>query len=236
MEKKGTIIAFEGLDNSFKETNCTTFALRLSEEKWDYMTYYESFPRYNSEWSFAIKKWLNGSIDREYLKSHPKLLCSFYASDRMAYWHEPYMEQDHNYYKYIDNYINDKCYFVFDRYDSSKIYNTLSGGMPTLEDFTFDRDFAGNPVPDITVVMRMGDFSVLEDLIKEKENKDLNETDIEFLKNTWDKLEYAINNELFQKAGSKLVVVNCLNDNGSIKGKKEIADFIWEEVTKLLEY
>ena len=63
---KGLIIAFEGLDCSFKETNCINFFRRIQDEfsESSKNIFYESFPRYGNWSTKAVEKWLNGSIDR----------------------------------------------------------------------------------------------------------------------------------------------------------------------------
>ena len=61
MIEKGKIIAFEGLDCSFKETNYKKFTENLKKnyelkEGEDLVT--ESFPRYDNDITIPLKKWL----------------------------------------------------------------------------------------------------------------------------------------------------------------------------------
>ena len=67
MRKNGIIIAFEGLDCSFKETNYNEFVQRMKAVYGSDNILTESFPRYDNESSIALKKWLNGIFDRVHL-------------------------------------------------------------------------------------------------------------------------------------------------------------------------
>ena len=152
------IIAFEGLDCSFKETNYKAFSERFKKFFTDAQMYYppecpkelkliyqrcnpiicESFPRYNTEFSLFVNQWLQGNYDREMLKEHPDIINTFYALDRFDFWHHftstPF--GDDIKIRNIDFYQKGGAVFIFDRYTGSNaIYNPVSGdriGVPDL--------------------------------------------------------------------------------------------------------
>jgi len=235
--KKNTIIAFEGLDCSFKETNYKTFLRHLKDMrlKPGFNIYSESFPRYGNWACKHVEKWLDGTFDRSMLKAHPKAVDSLYSLDRFAYWYEANGE-GHRRIERLDD-TSAFNYFVFDRYNlSNTIYNPIHPGEVHIEDFTFDRDIYGIPNPDVIVWMRMRDFDVLPDLLYKKENKDQNELDIEFLRGVWERSEEIIHSAIFKHLGINLVVVDCLNEDGTIKTREELSNFIWKSVCASIKY
>ena len=103
----GKIIAFEGLDNCFKETNARAFAEKLAATFPFGRIEYESFPRYN-DWSSALlKKWLNGDFDRDLLKQCPEVIKSFFTIDRVAYWNSKVFSSE---FGYITNMLLTRVY------------------------------------------------------------------------------------------------------------------------------
>ena len=226
---KGMIIAFEGVDCSFKETNYKEFCNRLIKEKDSSINIFqESFPRYNMKSSFFIKEWLNGIYDRSMLKENPSIINTFYCLDRFDYW-------------YGSNRINlleqgNNC-FIFDRYTySSAFHNSTSGpGMyPSYDDFNFEYENFKIPKPHITVLMRMKDFSVLEESIRAKKEKDCNENDISFIRNSWEKLEQIVANtyNYSLNTGTEFVVIDCIDNEGNIKSKEQLAKDVWNGIGK----
>ena len=130
MSKNYNIIAFEGLDCSFKETNCKAFvnyAKYAVEVGTTIVT--ESFPRYENESSIFVRKWLDGkSFDRDFLKKHSMAVDSFYSIDRFSYWYD---RTDHNGYSIMDimkQNTNTFYTFIFDRYPET---NEANGGWVT---------------------------------------------------------------------------------------------------------
>ena len=64
----GRIIAFEGLDNSFKETNYHAFVARLRYSA-DVEILTESFPRYGTQSAIMLEKWLDDLSERKEVKA-----------------------------------------------------------------------------------------------------------------------------------------------------------------------
>lgn len=160
----GKIIAFEGLDCSFKETNHRTFLYRFRQFFSD-ITFAdispsickelgkvvpimsESFPRYASGSAFYLKRWLQGEYNREFLKDHPDIVNSFYALDRFDFWYvlknDIYVntgaEVAHSdtYFNNMDLKKHGAC-FIFDRYSTTNaIYNPV-GNEINENDFLHD--------------------------------------------------------------------------------------------------
>ena len=170
------------------------------------------------------------SFDRDFLKKHSMAVDSFYSIDRFSYWYD---RTDHNGYSIMDimkQNPNTFYTFIFDRYNiSNAIFNPIYTGVD-IRDLTFDRDVYGIPLPDTVVWMRMRSFDVLKSLIAEKSNKDANEMDIDFLYKIWSRSEDMIKSDIFDQLGIRLVVVDCLNDDLTIKTKDEIFNFITNNV------
>ena len=244
---KGKIIAFEGLDNSFKETNYNAFVSRLREdfelksslskievkgmisssiEIPNIIT--ESFPRYGNQSALMVEKWLDGSLDRNHMKKNAFATCSLYAMDRLSFWYESVHGLPRNITRLRDS------VFVFDRYSSSNaIYNPMGfDDNASISDLLLDSTVFGNPSPNIVVWMRMKNFDTLASLIAKKQNKDANELDLSFIFSAWKRSEKAIADGIFDKAGIKLIVIECLDDNLNIRSREELSNEIYEKITQ----
>lgn len=230
---KGKIVAFEGLDCSFKETNYKNFIKRLKKEKgmecgYDKDIITESFPRYDNEISIPLNKWLTGQLNRSVLKYMPSAVNALYSIDRMDFW----LNVNHNNLEHRQDYL-----FVFDRYIlSSPIYNPISMEKTTATDVLVDPLQFCIPLPNIVVWMRMKDFDVIKSIIQDKKNKDENEKDIEFLKKAWERSEeFLFKSNICEAIGIDLIVVDCLDENNNIRSEEELADEIWDRVLPILE-
>lgn len=237
MNKKGIIIAFEGLDCSFKETNYNEFVSRMKSEYGEEKIFTESFPRYDNESTINVKKWLQGKFDRNHLMKYPSGVNSLYSIDRLSYW----FEEDDNGKRMIENlWDSPDNFFCFDRYNfSNSIYNpkNIKYGKKTscLDDFTFDSRIFGIPNPSIVVWMRMKNFDVLADLLSKKESKDKNETNLDFIHDVWTRMEYVIKWDYCKELGLESVVAECLDENDNIRSREDIANDIWIQTSKIIK-
>lgn len=239
-KNSSVIIAFEGLDCSFKETNYNKFLTHLTDMRGvngldSYFSVHNaSFPRYD-EWGCSfVKAWLDGTFDRDMLKANPEIVDTFYALDRFQYWYA--RNEDGT--RRIDLLNNsDKFrYFIFDRYNiSNAIYNPIYPGVD-VRDFNFDYKNFKIPRPDIVVWLRMHSFDKLCELIAAKKEKDANELDIEFIKKAWERSEEIIKSDVFEQLGIKLIVIECLDENGNPRSKPELDWNIWSAVTSSIKY
>lgn len=232
---KGSIIAFEGLDCSFKETNYKRFYNRIKNEFNDELIIKtESFPRYGEKSTYALENWLNGKYDKTYLLEYPLARSSFYSIDRFDYWFLKNEDGIRN----IDLYRDRSACFIFDRYNfSNSLYNPKSKvipNVPSLDDFRFDLKTFGIPNPTIVVWMRMKNFDVLVNEISKKENKDLIELDINFLREVWERSEVMLALKYGEELGVKVVIVECLDENDNIKSKEVLEEEVWKGVMTAL--
>lgn len=245
-KNNSVIIAFEGLDCSFKETNYNRFLAHLhnfrttcdnelGDDIYNYVSIYnESFPRYGHNGCCFVEGWLDDTFDRDMLKANPEIIDSFYALDRFWYWYA----RNGNGTRMIDLINNtDKFrYFVFDRYNiSNAIYNPVYPGVD-IRDFNFDYKNFKIPKPDIVVWMRMHSFDKLCELIASKKEKDANEFDIEFIRKAWERSEEIIKSDVFDILGIKLIIIECLDENGNARSKSELDWNVWSAVTSCIEY
>ena len=238
---EGKIIAFEGLDNCFKETNFNTFVKHLRKEFPSAEIITESFPRYGNQSCLGVEKWLDGSLDRTHLKNHPEAINSLYAMDRLCYWFESVHGTKRNIDKLYDSDESKPVCFIFDRYTvSNAIYNPMVSDTTTIDDLQFDNNAFGIPQPDIVVWLRMGSFNTFKKLLAEKQNKDANEIDIDFLYKVWKRSEDLINTDAFKKLGIELIVVDVLscvctcNCKPMFKTKIELGKEIWKRIENVL--
>lgn len=231
MPKYNSIIAFEGLDCSFKETNYKSFLYKLRDMRGPYFKIHkESFPRYNNSSAIGIKKWLNGDFDRDVLMNLPEARKMLYSLDRFSYWYDSADTTDGTRRIELLNDTNNFHYFVFDRYSlSNTIYNPNDKNDLSIDDFLFDKDKFAIPNPNVIVWMRMKNFDVLKNLILKKNNKDENETDLEYLEEVWNRSEKMISND-FRSLSIKLLVVECLDKDNNIRSREELNAEIWERI------
>lgn len=236
---RNQIIVFDGLDCSFKETNFKEYSkfLRLTFYDESYKIFTESFPRYGNKNCVGVEKWLDGGLDRSHLSKYPYATSSLYAIDRLTYWYESVhgMERHINELD-LNGLLKTNSCFIFDRYSTSNaIYSTLNGQFVTEKDLLFEKEYFGIPLPTIVVWMRMRDFEVLDQMIKQKSEKDENEMDTSFIRKVWERSEDAITSGVYEKAGIDLLVIECLNDDGSIKSKRQLANEIKTELAKIID-
>lgn len=119
---RGQIIAFEGLDCSFKETNFKQFIdyLKLEYPKEsERCLVTASFPRYGFGACFMVEQFLNNRIDSTRFRANfSDTVCSFYSIDRLDFWNHFYNFNGINL-TYLDIARLPQSCFVFDRYSLS---------------------------------------------------------------------------------------------------------------------
>lgn len=224
------IIAFEGMDNCFKETNAKIFAKCLSNEYPFGHVNFQSFPRYNEYSSLMIKKYLNGEFNRSLLKHDPEVIKSFFMNDRLAYWNE------FNKYTKMTNketYLNKSTYscFVFDRYNiSNVVYNNE---IITIDNFKEEEPY-GIPSADIVVWLMYKDFDLYIDELQKKKNKDMNENDKELLYHIWNMMRRKDIRKTMEEANITPIFIYCDDSEGNIKPKEKIASEIWRKTIAAL--
>lgn len=203
--KKNLIIAFEGLDCSFKETlfnvvkdNFDEIIDNLGiETKNKINLYTESFPRYHDSASSMIKNLLDGQYkgvnpyNMSFSNSHnrpnlSKIARNCFMADFFDYWYnnkKGFMNIEH----YEIDWYDLNNIFLFDRYIfSNAIYNPIEQSY--CDDNAVDMLTEANigiPAPDFVIWCNHSKFETLADLVAKKKNKDANEMNLDYLKEVW---------------------------------------------------
>lgn len=237
----GQIIAFEGLDCSFKETNFKLFLEYLrknypKECKRGLIT--ASFPRYGLSACYMVEQYLENKMNSTRLRTcYSDAVCSLYSIDRLHFWNANHIIGDIS--VGITNYdfsrLPQSC-FVFDRYSlSNAIYNPDNGEFVTEQDILKEKERFGNPLPTILVWMRMQDRSTYMKLLENKSGKDFNESDTDFMATVWDRTERLINSDILKKCGIIPVIIECIDEDGCIRTREDIFSDVLEGINKALD-
>ena len=224
------IIAFEGMDNCFKETNAKAFVKHLSYEYPFGLINFQSLPRYDEDSSLMIKKYLNGEFNREVLQHDPEVIKSFFMNDRLAYW------KDYNEYSRksnLETYLDKSSFscFVFDRYNVSNVfYNNKTIRISSFEE---EKQY-GIPNPDIVVCLMYKDVNLYINELQKKKDRDMKEKDKDMLYHIWKLMKDINTQKAMRGADLRPVFVYCDDKEGNIKSKEKIESEIWKRVTAIL--
>lgn len=239
MFPRGQIIAFEGLDCSFKETNFNRYIEYLRNKYYNECKnglIAESFPRYGHNSCYMIDQFLYNKMDSCKLRAnYSDAICSLYSIDRLHFWNEfhPYTKIQLT---YMDISKLPYSCFVFDRYSlSNAIYNPDNGEYVTKQDIIKEKERFGNPLPTILVFLHMNDRRTYLDILSKKSDKDFNESNINFMATVWDRTEALINSGILQECGISLLVIECLDDKHKIRSREEIFDNILHEINNAID-
>lgn len=226
---KGQIIAFEGLDSSFKETNYKRFIDYLKstfpkESERGLLT--ASFPRYGSQSCTMVERFLKNIIDSSRIREggYSDAICSLYSIDRLDYWNTlfkiPYNNIQLTNLDLLD--LPTSC-FIFDRYNfSNAIYNPENGKEITKRDILKEKEKFGNPLPTILVWFRMNDRDTYLDILNEKSDKDFNESNKQFMADVWDRTDKFFKSNILESCGITSVIVDCLDAKQNIRTRDDI--------------
>lgn len=218
------IIVIEGTDGSGKQTQTKLLVEYLKAQGFDVKT--QSFPNYESDSSFFVKKYLNGDFGGLNALS-PFASSTFFALDRLIT-----MES----YK---SYLSNGGVLVLDRYVSSNILH--QGGKildkaerenfcKKLEDFEY-KDL-NLPKEDLTIFLDL-DPKISDKLREERgilksgTKKDIHESDREYLHRCY---EFGI----IQAKNNNWEIIKCFDENG-ILSINDIHQKIVQKVNSLLK-
>lgn len=169
------IIVFEGLDCSFKETNSKRLKEKLKEK--GFSVYLHSFPSYNRESSYFVRKYLSGAYGNP-TKLDPVLSSFFYALDR--------------YDTFEQEVSRDVDYIIFDRYAGSNlIYQGAKfGTRAELSQFItymhlIEYNVFKMPEANLTLFMDVP-YKISRKLMEEKPNRDAHESNEEYQKRVYE--------------------------------------------------
>lgn len=186
---KGKIIVIDGMDGTGKNTQAKL--LFENFKKYTDKVCLFSFPNYDSDSSYFVKKLLNGEFNDI---KNPFISSLFYSLDRgISYIREL---KD----KYEDGYI-----IIMDRYTISNTLYEIQN-FETKEDKLLYIDFMGIvenealklPVPDLTIIF-YADPEVSDKLLNKRYNNDDNKRDqnenIEFQRLIYDNIKFIDHNK-----------------------------------------
>lgn len=224
---KGKIIVIDGMDGTGKETQSKLLYdyLKVKYDK----VYMSSFPNYESDSSFFVKKFLNGEYKNI---SNPYLISLFYSIDRgITYITELKEKYDQGYIIILDRYyISNVIYQLhnFDSYMDKMLYIQFLG-IVEVEGLKL-------PIPDITILL-YSHPSVSNELLNKRYDNDNTKRDIfenvNMQSNVYNNIEFiAKYNELdiLEKTIGKISTIPIHDIEGKIYTREQINANIIEEV------
>lgn len=221
----GKLIIIEGTDGSGKETQTNKLFERLSkEEKVKKIT----FPNYESDSSALVKMYLMGEFGENVNDVNAYAASSFFSVDRYASYKKEWGKYYH------DNYV-----IISDRYTSANMVHQTSKikdekekekFLAWLEDFEYEK--LAIPRPNLVIFLNVEidyTFNLMknrENKITGKENKDIHESDKNYLRASYE-------NALNIAKNKNWIIIDCI-ENGKMKTIEEINDIIYNKVKEIL--
>ena len=237
---RGQIIAFEGLDHSFKETNFKQLVEYLRSnfsKECERGLITASFPRYGLSACYMVEQFLENRINSiRFRACYSDAVCSFYSMDRLHFWNQFHMF-DNIKLTYMDLIRLPFSCFIFDRYSlSNAIYNPDNGEYITKKDILKEKEKFGNPLPTILVWFRMRDRKTYLNILSDKSGKDFNESDVSFMASVWDRTESLINSNILQECGISTVIIECLDKDGHIRTREDIFNDVLNGINEAINF
>ena len=226
MNKKGILIAIEGVDASGKQTHSERLYDKLKND--GIAVRKISFPMYESESSSLVKMYLSGRFGENAGDVSAYAASTFFAADRFATYHTDWGKD-----------YEDGTVIVADRYVSSNMIHQASklpdGEKDKYLDWVNDFEYGIYALskPDINIFLDMPpEFGAR--LMRERDNKftqnsekDIHERDLGYLQKSYENACY-----IAQKYG--WTVISCVRD-GEIRSIEDINDELYEIVKKGLK-
>lgn len=216
----GKIIVVESnTDGAGKQTQ-TEEIYKYLKEKGEKVVKF-SFPNYNSDSSYFVKKYLNGEFGDDAKNINPYIASTFFAVDRYL-----------TYIKEIKKYYDEDYYILMDRYVTSNIIYQAAKmeNKNKIDEFiNWNKELEYNkynlPKPDYVIFLYM-DLKESEKLRKNRkaklEGKDIHEQNNEYLKKVSD-------NSLYICETEKWIKIECVK-NGRLKEILEIKEEILKKI------
>ena len=216
----GKIIVVESnTDGAGKQTQ-TEEIYKYLKEKGEKVVKF-SFPNYNSDSSYFVKKYLNGEFGDDAKNINPYIASTFFAVDRYL-----------TYIKEIKKYYDEDYYILMDRYVTSNIIYQAAKmeNKNKIDEFiNWNKELEYNkynlPKPDYVIFLYM-DLKESEKLRKNRkaklEGKDIHEQNNEYLKKVSDNSLYICETEKWTK-------IECVK-NGRLKDILEIKEEILKKI------
>ena len=216
----GKIIVVESnTDGAGKQTQ-TEEIYKYLKEKGEKVVKF-SFPNYNSDSSYFVKKYLNGEFGDDAKNINPYIASTFFAVDRYL-----------TYIKEIKKYYDEDYYILMDRYVTSNIIYQAAKmeNKNKIDEFiNWNKELEYNkynlPKPNYVIFLYM-DLKESEKLRKNRkaklEGKDIHEQNDEYLKKVSDNSLYICETEKWTK-------IECVK-NGRLKDILEIKEEILKKI------
>lgn len=216
----GKIIVVESnTDGAGKQTQTEEIYKYLREKGKKVVKF--SFPNYNSDSSYFVKKYLNGEFGDDAKNINAYIASTFFAIDRYL-----------TYIKEIKKYYDEDYYILMDRYVTSNIiYQAakMENKMQIDEFINWNKELEYNkynlPKPDYVIFLYM-DLKESEKLRKNRkaklEGKDIHEQNDEYLKKVSD-------NSLYICETEKWIKIECVK-KGRLKEILEIKEEILKKI------
>lgn len=216
----GKIIVVESnTDGAGKQTQTEEIYKYLREKGKKVVKF--SFPNYNSDSSYFVKKYLNGEFGDDAKNINAYIASTFFAVDRYL-----------TYIKEIKKYYDEDYYILMDRYVTSNIiYQAakMENKNKIYEFINWNKELEYNkynlPKPDYVIFLYM-DLKESEKLRKNRkaklEGKDIHEQNNEYLKKVSD-------NSLYICETEKWIKIECVK-NGRLKDILEIKEEILKKI------
>lgn len=181
---RAKFIVFEGIDGSGKGTQVELVAERLRSEGKTVAVL--DFPRYKHQSGFMVSKYLNGEYGT-LSEVGPELASMFYATDRFDAKKEILAALMENDYVLANRYVSSNMIFQASKLDS---YPKIDAFL----DWVYDLEFRifGIPRPDVVVFLKISVETSARliaakeqrEYIKDGSNKDIHESNLNYLRKT----------------------------------------------------
>lgn len=221
------LIAFEGLDCSFKETNSVTLLRYL--ESLGHEAYLYAFPRYGEKSVYFVDQFLKGGYNlQNNTDLNPYSISLFYALDRFDKWEKeikPIYESRNDAIIILDRWTMSNMFF-----QSARSTSLNPGNLdPVSFVHVIENSVLKLPVEDLTIFMDVPyDLSreILANRHKETKTTDTNESNNEFMKAVYDNSPKVIDYINEQAWGANIHTVDCAmrtdDEEVVLKSKREI--------------
>lgn len=222
MNKKGILIAIEGVDGCGKATQTDKVFTRLTDEGFN--TIKLDYPRYNNASSTFVKMYLSGDFGEKAKEVSPYVASTFYALDRYVSYKQEY-----------ENFYKDGGIVVCDRYATANMVHQAGKISDASErekflDWLWDYEFNlyKIPVPDLVFFLDVPVEYTMK-LMKDRDNKftgqekkDIHEGDKSHLMDSYKNACSLVDKYSWER-------INCVKDD-----KMRTIEDIHEEIYKIV--
>jgi dTMP kinase len=217
---RGKLIVIEGLDGSGKATQADILSQKFASENVDFL--HVSFPDYDEPSSVLVKMYLDSYFGSKPEDVNAFAASSFYAVDRFASFVRRW-KKDYEQGRVIlaDRYTTSNAI-----YQLSKLPKVCWGDyLNWLCDYEYDKLLL--PRPDLTIYLdvplKMSQKLILDRYKGELSKRDIHEKNVDFLSSCRESAFFS---------GKRLgwEFINCCDEFGKLRSKKEIEVDIWKKV------